>query len=592
MRRRTLLQAGVTAGALPGPVRAAATPGTLRVAFNITETGFDPLIASDQVSLRIVSHIFESPLTYDHLARPARLVPQTAAAMPEVGDNFRRFVFTVRPGILFADHPAFGGRPRELVAADYVYSVKRYYDPALRTEHLYQFENTKILGLSELRRRALKARTPFPYDTEVEGLRVLDRYRFELRLAEPAPRFLYLWATPQFTGAVAREVVLAHGSDIAAHPVGTGPFMLQQWRRASRIVIVRNPRFREQRYSSDAPADDADAQAVAASLRGRRLPLLDRVEVDIVEESQPRWLAFLNGEHDVLSPLPPDLASVALPGGTLAPYLKKRGIQLHRTLQATTTHTFFNCEDPVVGGNAAPQVALRRAIVLGFDSAEEIRLVLQGQSEPAQAMIAPHCYGFEPGLRSEMSEASAVRAGALLDLFGYVDRNGDGWRERPDGSPLLLRLAFTPNQRSRKQSELWAKRMRAIGLRMQFEVAPFAELIKRSLAGKLMMWGFSWGAGNPDGDFYLGLAYGPNADQSNDARFRLPAFDRLYEAQRVLPDGPERLALMQRATRLMLAYVPYIAHGHPYANDLMHAHVQGHRRHPFASDWWRTASVS
>lgn len=593
MQRRTLLQAGALTGIGAGvqPAHARAVPRTLRVAFNIPETGFDPLVASDQVSLRVVAHIFESPLAYEHLARPAKLVPLTAAAMPEVSADFRHFVFTIRPGIFFADDPVFGGRPRELVAADYVYSVKRFYDPALRTEHLYQFENAKILGLSELRRTALRTRTPFPYDTTVDGLRVLDRYRFEVRLAEPAPRFLALWATTQFTGAVAREVVQAYADDLLAHPVGTGPFRLAQWRRASRIVLERNPRFREQIYQSDAPADDADAQAQAARLRGQRLPLLDRVEVSIIEESQPRWLAFLNGEHDVITPLPPDLASVALPGGQLAPYLAKRGVQLHRTLQATTTHTFFNCEDATVGGNSPQQVALRRAIALAFDSREEIRLVLQGQAEPAQAMIAPHCYGFEPDLRSEMGEASAVRARALLDLHGFVDRNGDGWRERPDGSPLLLRRAFPPDQRSRQQSELWAKRMRAVGLRMQFEVAPFSALIQRSLAGQLMMWGFSWGAGNPDGDFYLGLAYGPNAEQSNDARFRLAAFDRLYERQRVLPDGPERLALMHQATRLMLAYVPYIAHAHPYANDLMHAHVQGHRRHPFASDWWRTVSV-
>ncbi len=122
-------------------------------------------------------------------------------------------------------------------------------------------------------------------------------------------------------------------------------------------------------------------------------------------------------------------------------------------------------------------------------------------------------------------------------------------------------------------------------------MAPFGELIRRSLAGQLMMWGFSWSAGSPDGDFFLGLAYGPNAEQSNDARFRLPAFDRLYERQRTLPDGPERLALMREASRLMLAYVPYIAHLHEITNDLWHAHVRGPMRQPFSSDWFRWIDV-
>jgi ABC-type transport system substrate-binding protein len=176
-------------------------------------------------------------------------------------------------------------------------------------------------------------------------------------------------------------------------------------------------------------------------------------------------------------------------------------------------------------------------------------------------------------------------------MHGYTDRNGDGWRELPDGRPLLLRRAFPPDQRSRAASELWLKRLRAVGLRVQFEFAPFGELIRRSLAGQLMMWGFIWSNGSPDGDFFLGLAYGPNVDQSNDARFRLLAFDRLYERQRVLPDGPERLALMHQAHRLMLAYVPYIAHNHPITTDLLHAHVRGPLRHPFGGDWWRWAEV-
>lgn len=289
--------------------------------------------------------------------------------------------------------------------------------------------------------------------------------------------------------------------------------------------------------------------------------------------------------------MPSDFAGIAMPGGQLAPFLHNRGVRAHRALLPSTSHTFFNCDDPLVGGLAPPQVALRRAIALAYDSALEIRLVLQGQAVPAQAMIPPQCYGHDPRLRSEMSEASAARAAALLDVFGYVDRNGDGFREQPDGAPLTLRLAFTPNQRSRRVSELWDKRMRAVGLRMQFEVAPFAELIKRALAGRLMMWGFNWSAGNPDGDFYLGLAYGPNAEQSNDARFRLPAFDRLYERQRVLPDGPERLGLMRDATRTMLAYAPYIAHHHPFTTDLMQPRVQGYRRHAFNGDWWRSVSV-
>lgn len=593
MKRRALL---ASAAAVPwagasaaGSGRAQAPAGvggkTLRVAFNFAETGFDPPRVGDQSSIRVNAHIFEPPLTYDPLARPAVLVPLTAAALPEASADFKRFVVTLKRGIFFADDPVFQGRPRELVAADYVYTIKRYYDPAIRTEHLYSFENEKILGLSELRRQALKAKTPFPYDVEVPGLRVLDRYRFEIVLGETSPRFTQLLAS-FICGAVAREVVEAYAEDLMAHPVGTGPFRLAQWRRASRIVLERNPRFREQVFHTVGAAPEL--QHLAAQLAGARAPRIDRVEIDIIEESQPRWLAFLAGDHDILT-VPADLGQLVMPGGRLAPFLQRQGVTAERVVNGTA-HTFFNFDDPLVGGTTPAKVALRRAVMLAFDSAEELRLVLHGQGVPAQSMIPPGCYGYEPALHTEMSTPSASRARALLDLYGYTDRNADGWREQPDGSPLLLRMAFPTDRRARASSELWLKRLRAVGLRVQFEFAPFGELIRRSLAGQIMMWGFIWGS-SVDGDFFLGLAYGPNADQSNDARFRLPAFDRLYERQRVLPDGPERLALMHEANRLMLAYVPYIAHYHPLATELLRPQVRGPLRHPYNPDWYRWVDV-
>ena len=601
MLRRDLLASGTAAALGAGSGSAFAAPHkvqphqgaqrlkVLRAAFSTAETGFDPIQVSDASSLTIIDLIFEAPLTYDELAKPALLKPLTAAALPEVSADFKRFVFTIRPGILFADDPVFKGRPRELTAADYVYSVKRLYDPSIKTERLYLFENAQVLGLSELRKKALATRAPFPYDTEVAGLRALDRYRFELRLGMPTPRFADVFAAAQNAGAVAREVIEAYAADTMAHPVGTGPYHLAEWRRSSRIVLERNPRFREMRFDAVAPEGDAESATAARELSGQRLPLVDRIEVSVIEEAQPRWLAFLGGEIDTLR-LPPSFAPIAMPGGQLAPYLAKRGVQARQTLGASVSHTFFNFDDPQVGGYTPVKVALRRAIALGIDNAAEIRLFYNGQALPAQSMIVPNNYGYDPTLKTELSDASPARANALLDMVGYA-RGSDGWRRHPDGSALMLRKASSQDQRSRQLNELWQKRMTALGLRMVFEIAPFGELIKRSLAGQLQMWGFNWTNG-PDGEFFLGLAYGPNADQSNDARFKLPAFDALFERQRLMADGPERLAVMREATKLMLAYMPYIAHVHPIDTDLSHAPVRHLIRHPFKSAWWHFTDIA
>ncbi|MCV2358699.1 ABC transporter substrate-binding protein [Paucibacter sp. TC2R-5] len=595
-RRSFLTQSAALAGAcwLHSPVLAGdrGRKKILRTAFNSAEVGFDLPQVSDQTSVTVASNIFEPPLTYDYLARPVVLKPLTATGLPEVSADHKHFIFTIRPGIFFSDDPAFKGKRRELVAEDYVFSIKRFYDPRIKTEHLYQFETAKVLGLSEIRNEALKSKQPFNYDKPAAGLRALDRYRFEVRLAEPDPRFVHLFANANFASAVAREVVETYGDDIAAHPVGTGPFRLKNWRRSSLIVLERNPNFREQVFDSvGPPAGHAQAEQVGGYLAGKRLPLLDEVHISIITESQPRWLAFAGGDLDLLE-MPTAVARLAVPNGRLAPNLQMRGVQAYESHGSDIAFSYFNLEDPQIGGYTPERVALRRAIVLAYDNAEETRLVLHGQALPAQSMLPSLIYGHEPDLRSEAGRPDLARAQSLLDLFGYDKRDAEGYRLHPDGSPLTLKRAGRESAVDRALHELWKKRMDAVGLRMEFETATFGELIKKALAGQLMIWGYTWDLGSPDGDFLLGMGYGPNAGQSNDARFQLAAFDRLYERQRLLPDGPERLALMHQATRLMLAYLPYHPHNYPVRVDMCSAAVRGFLRHPFTRDRWRFVDIA
>ena len=324
--------------------------------------------------------------------------------LPEVSPDYRTFTFRLRPGIYFQDDPAFKGKTRELVAADYVYSWKRIYDPRWKSPMLFVLENSKVLGLSELRAASLKGKRPFDYDAPVEGLQALDRYTLQLRLAEPNPRFIYNFADASLFGAVAREVVEAYGDDIMAHPVGTGPFRLAAWTRSSRIVLERSPTFREERYDFEAAADVPQLAPEVARLQGRRLPLVDRVEVSVIEESQPRWLAFLQGELDILDPVPVDLARVAAPNGKLAPFLERKGVKAVLTPMSDITLSYFNMAHPVVGGYAPEKVALRRAIALGFDGREYIRSIFSGFGVQAESPFIPATYGYDPAYRTPMAE--------------------------------------------------------------------------------------------------------------------------------------------------------------------------------------------
>lgn len=592
MRRRFGLLLASTLLSLACATAQAQTPQpkVLKYAFPVAETGFDPAQISDLYSRVIAAHIFEAPLTYDYLARPAQLVPQTAAALPEISADFTTFTFRIRPGIHFDDHPAFKGKKRELTAHDYVYSIKRHYDPRWKSPSVYVLENAKIVGMSELREQVTKQNKPFPYDTEVAGLRALDRYTFQIKLAEPSPRFHFVLADPGTMGAVAREVVEAHGDAIMEHPVGTGPFRLAQWRRSSQMVLERNPNYREEFYKAQPAPDDPVGQAIARRMQGKRLPQVDRVEVSIIEQSQPQWLAFLNGEIDITG-VPLEFANLAVPNGELAPNLAKRDIQMDRRLGSDITLTYFQMEHPIVGGYTPEKVALRRAISLAIDVEQEIRLARRNQAIPGQSTIPPMTFGYDPDFRSEMSEFDRPKAKALLDMYGYVDKNGDGWRDMPDGSPLVLELATGSDSIAREFSELWKKNMDAINVRITFRVAKWPEQLKASRAGKLMMWGVGYSATAPDGDDFLSLGYGPNKGSGNHARFDLLAFNKLYEAQTGMPDTPERLALMTQAKKMLIAYMPYKVHTHRIGTTLTHPWVVGYRSHPFSRDFWHYIDI-
>jgi ABC-type transport system substrate-binding protein len=587
MKRRPFLATPALA-ALPGLAAAASTPGqrTLHVPFPSPETVLDPVQTnSDNNTSILLANIIEAPLTFDYLARPVKLMLCTAAAMPEVSADGREFTVRIKPGIFFADDPAFKGKPRELVAEDYAYSIKRFYDPKYNSSDLYLFESLKLVGLTELRQKAMASKKPFDYDTPVEGARSLDRYTLRITLGVSDPRFIYMLAAPQNIGAVAREVVEFYGDTIGEHPVGTGAFKLRSWRRGSRLELERNPGFREMTYEGT-PAADPVAQRAAKALQGRRLPLADRVVIDVVEEDQPRWLSFLNGSYAYLQ-VPGNFRRMAAPGGQLAPYLAKRGIRLQKQLQPDMTMNFFFMQHPLVGGYTPQKVALRRAIGLAFDGDAFVDHVFGGFGVRAQSTIAPFTSGYDPAYKSEMSEYSPARAKALLDLYGYVDRNGDGWREQPDGSPLTLVMASQSSQRDRRSNEIWQRSMKAVGLKMEFDISTWPELLKKSRAGTLMMWGYSWAAGSPDGGFFLGIAYGPNASESNDPRFEHAPFDRLFEKQRALPDGPEREAVMRQAKDMLVAYMPFKVHHHNIYIDLVQPWTEGFWRHPFMRDYWR-----
>jgi ABC-type transport system substrate-binding protein len=561
----------------------------LRYAFNVAETSFDPGYVTDLYSTYVIATIFDAPLTYDYLARPFKVKPNVTD-LPQVNAEGTEYIFTVKPGIFFQDHPAFKGKKRELVAEDFVYSIKRHYDPKVKSGNLYQFQQLmKVSGMRVLLDKH-KATGKFDYDLAVEGLQALDKYRFRIKLDAPDHNFIYR-ATHSMFSAMAREVVEAHGDAIGEHPVGTGPFKLGYWKRSSRIVLERNPGFREVFWDAEAPAGDAWAADIVKRLKGKRLPLLDQIEIAIIEEPQPRWLAFLNEEHDFVERVPEEFASKAFPGGKLAANLARRGLQMDRLTRLELTYSYFNMDDPIVGGYTPDKIALRRALVLAYDNDEEKNIARKGQAIVAQSPISPGCYGYDPAFFSDTTEYDPARARALLDLFGYKDIDGDGYREMPDGSPLKIVFNAAPEGLTRTVAELWLKNGKAIGINFEARFAKWPDLLRESNAGKLQMWSLGWSTVTPDGESFHLMLYGPNRGQANRSRFALAAYDRLFEQAKQTPHGPARDAIWREANRVFLVYAPWKLGMHRITTNLSQPWVVGYRMNPVMNSVWRYVDI-
>ena len=544
-------------------VQAQGQQKVLHTFLSTSETGLDPAVASDIATLTLLENLFDPLLRYDYLARPVKLRGNTASALPVVADDGLSYTFTLNRGIYFAPDPAFKGVQREVTAADYVYSLKRLYDPAIKSPWLSLFDG-KIAGDAALK-------TSFGYDTPIAGLQALDRYTLRIRLSAPDNNFLFYLATPA-SSVVAREVIEAYPGQAGNHPVGSGPFKLGSWKRSDQIVLL------------------AHRQPNAPLVDGKRLPLLDRVEVKIAEEFQGRMLGFLGGEYDYLEQVPESMTEMVIQDGKLKPDLAARGIELTRFPVLQTYYMWMNMDDPVLGGYGKEKIALRRAIALSYDSEEDIRLLKKGFALRAESPLPPNVLGYDAAYRNPVGFDRAL-AQALLDRFGYRQRDPDGFRRGPDGQPLTLRMHSEATVGGRLRDELWRKSMNAVGLRVAFTTDKKTEIIKASRLGKVQMFESNWIADFPDGDNFYQLLYGPNAGRANYARFNLPAYNQRYEQARVLADSPARQKLYGELNQLIHAYNPWVPLTHPISADLRQPWLKNYTRHPVEFSAWRYLDI-
>ncbi|WP_295747619.1 ABC transporter substrate-binding protein [Undibacterium sp.] len=565
---------------LPSLAANPADPSKLvRQAFEAADDGFDMAKTQNFYSGWVSEVINETLLSYDYLARPAKLVPKTVVSMPEISEGGKVFIFKIIPGIYFSSDAAFKGNNRELVAEDYVYSFKRLLDPVNRSPNA-SFIDGKILGMDELQNKAKKT-GKFDYKQPIAGLTAIDKYTLRIELKATDYNFLYVVAYGAF-GAVAQEVIEAYGDQSGLHPVGTGPYLIEKYAPRHKIVLIANPAYRGYVWDFKSSGTAWDDQVVK-DMKGKNMPQVGRVEISIIEEEQSRWLAFQDQQLDI-DKMPQIAAPTVLDGDKLKPSFAAQGIKMDRVTDTGITYTMFNMHDPVIGGYSKEKIALRRAISMVYNNADEIAQMRLGQAVKAESMIPAGVVGHDKNYRSSIGYDIQL-ANKLLDHFSYK-RGADGYRNLPDGSPLLIKKTIEPVSDRKVQAEILKRGMDQLGVRIEFVTGNFADNLKAASACKLSVWGGSWMADFPDGENFMQLLYGPKAGQGNHACYESAAYDALYRKAISLPLGEERNKVYEQMTRQMEADTPWALHSSRIRSWLIRPWIKGYKKHPILhSDW-------
>jgi ABC-type transport system substrate-binding protein len=532
-------------------------PSTLHVFLVDAIKGLDPAQADDEISSICVLSLYDQLYEYHYLKRPFELKPCLAEAMPELSEDRLTCTIRLREGIRYADDPCFpGGRGREVVASDVVFSLLRLMDARTnspgswilegRLEGLDAFVKASETVPEDPHRDAYRASEGYP---EVPGLSAPDDRTLVLRLTEPYAELTWVLAMG-YASVLPPEAVRRYGRQLQRHAVGSAAYTLETFLPAQKIVLRRNPSFREERYPAEGAPGDAEAGRLADA--GRRLPLNERVVATVFRESSPQWLYFRRGYLDRTT-IPKDTFDVAVDAvsGALRPEFVEQGVRLDKDPKIEVIYDCFNMEDPVVGTPAGEKGrALRRAMSLASDDEWAIRHLYNGRAVRVDGPILEEFPEHDPEFRNpwkpgpgESRAQTLARARKILADAGF-----------PGGKGVpVIEQDVLDNDTSRQFFQAFQRDMKEVGIPVRAYQVTWPEHLTRTREKKAQMWGIAWGADYPAAQNFLQLFYGPNASPGpNGSNYANPEFDRLYEEAARLGEGPERTALYRRMQEIVV----------------------------------------
>jgi ABC-type transport system substrate-binding protein len=489
-------------------------------------TSLDPVQSANVYANHVNINAYDTLYAYKYLARPYTLKANLAADFPEIAEDGLTYTIRIKQGVYFVDDPAFpDGKGREVVAEDFVYSIKRHFDPTTRPQGAWLWQG-RIVGLDEWKEAGSD------YSAEVEGLRALDRYTIQVRLIRPYPQLLYTF-TQGYSAIVPVEAVEKYGREFASRPVGSGPFKVVSY-DTSKIVFDRNPNYRQEpvdlEYEGYDPARHSHLGLKV--IEGRAPPFVDRLEINFINESSARWNSFTKGNEIQFATLPIEIADQVLSSKDPV------------TLQPEYDFPEFGYNpDPA---REARNNALRCAILKSLSWEQRNESFYMGLGQVFPGIIVPVVPEYDPSVPRDSVTRDLEGARKLL-------RDNDWTAEN---LPELV-YGTTSGVTNRLQYEQYRAWLKEVGYPPEKiilkQYATFGDISKAWKESQLPWVSKGWGLDYPDAENTLQLFYGPNASPgSNDANYRNPEYDRLYEESSVMLPSPQRTALYRKMNRILI----------------------------------------
>ena len=619
----------------------------------------DPARSYSSNEVTFTGQIYEPPLQYHYLKRPYELIPLTATAVPvprflDAGGHelpadatpediaFSEYDITINPGIMYQPHPAFARNregellyrdldaadlaaihvlgdfsetgTRELTAADYVHQLKRLAHPQLNSPILGLMSDY-IVGLKDYSKTLASAFKELESGEEeaayldlenypLEGVEVLDRYSYRIRIHGKYPQLLY-WLAMPFFAPVPHEAdrfysqpgMQERNITLDWYPVGTGPYMLTVNNPNRQMVMEVNPNFHGETYPSAGMPGDRAAGLLEDA--GKQLPFINKVVFSLEKETIPYWNKFLQGYYD-MSGISSDSFDQAINIGSggevsLTDSMLGQGIELSTAVSTSILYTGFNMLDPVVGGDSDAARKLRQAISIAIDTEENISIFLNGRGIPAQGAIPPGIFGYEGGVAGinpyvyELTEHGPVRksiavARQLLAEAGYPDG-----RDVKTGKPLVLYFDTAATGPDAKARLDWLmKQFAKLDVQLVMRSTDYNRFQEKMLKGTAQIFQWGWNADYPDPENFLFLLYGPNSkvglNGENASNYRNDEFDRLFDRMKDMENGPERQALINRMMDIARHDAPWVWGYFPKQFTLRHVWLKNSKPNLMANN--------